>query len=196
MNPPTQIHIPKTGGESITRTFAWKTVRHKTLSEYSNRTDQDQFITILRCPFDRAVSIYRYFEQTAGVDFNTPARTCHRAIREMIVKFCDGPSEFWEKINPVEIHPLIPHFKQQAHWLEGGIIGGNTHLYDFGDFLNEIQRISREHNARIIRTGIHAKKTIRRTAKEELSEKAIRNIAEHYPLDLELMAKMNFPLSV
>ena len=46
------------------------------------------------------------------------------------------------------------------------------------------------------KSGLHTKKTKRKTAQEELSPKAIRRIAEFYAPDIEVMEKAGFPFTV
>ena len=126
---------------------------------------QGDFVTMFRCPFDRAVSIYRYFQQATDVDFTatSPDRRDH---------LC------------------------QNWWIKGGEVGKDIHLYDFGDFENEVSRMAKDFGLNRKKSGLHTKKTKRKTAQEELSPKAIRRIAEFYAPDIKVMEKAGFPFTV
>lgn len=193
-----QIHIPKTGGQSVRVSFGWDTVGHTTYQEV-RKVDKDiQFLAMFRCPFDRAVSIYRYFQQASGVDFTStnPDRRDHLCHQEYIRAWNPGPSEYWEKINPEKIRPLTQHFRNQYWWIKGGQIGKDVHLYDFGDFESEVSRMARDFGLKRKKSGVHTKKTKRKTAQEELSPKAIDRIARFYARDIAVIRQVGFPFSI
>lgn len=151
---------------------------------------------MFRCPFDRAVSIYRYFQQATGVNFKHPNRKDHLCHQEYIRAWDPGPSLYWEKINPENIRPLTQHFRNQHWWINGGEVGKDIHLYDFGDFENEVSRMENDFGLNRKESGVHTKKTKRKTAQEELSPKAIRRIAKFYAPDIKVMEKAGFPFTV
>ena len=192
------IHIPKTGGQSITESFGWESVGHLTYQRYKRLGPKRDFVAMFRCPFDRAVSIYRYFQQAVGIDFTTktPDRRDHLCHQEYIRAWDPDPSLYWEKIDPEKISPLTQHFKDQFCWIEGGVIGKEIHLYDFGDFNNEIDRMAKDFNLKREKSGIHTKKTKRKSAREELSDLAIQKIAKFYRRDIEVMERVGFPFTV
>lgn len=192
----TQIHIPKTGGESVRESFGWPSVGHMTYQAQKSKEVEGDFVAMFRCPFDRAVSIYRYFQQATGVDFTLRKREDHLCHQEYIQAWDPGPSVYWEKINPEKIRPLTQHFRNQYWWIKGGEMGKDVHLYDFGDFENEVSRMAKDFGLCRKMSGIHTKKTKRKTTQEELSPKAIRRIAKFYRLDIEVMEKEGFPFTV
>ena len=194
----TQIHIPKTGGQSVRESFDWGITGHVTYGGLKGKGVEGDFVTMFRCPFDRAVSIYRYFQQATGVDFTTtsPDRRDHLCHQEYIRAWDPGPSLYWERINPEKIRPLTQHFRNQNWWIDGGEVGKDIHLYDFGDFENEVSRMAKDFGFKRKKSGVHTKKTKRKTAREELSPKAIRRIAEFYAPDIKVMEKVGFPFTV
>ena len=194
----TQIHIPKTGGESVREDFGWSSVGHLTYLAQKSKGVNGDFLAMFRCPFDRAVSIYRYFQQATGVDFTatSPDRRDHLCHQEYIRAWDPGPSVYWEKINPEKIRPLTQHFRNQYWWIQGGELGKDIHLYDFGDFENEVSRMAEDFGLCREMSGSHTKKTKRKTTQEELSPEAIRRIAKFYARDIEVMEKAGFPFTV
>ena len=57
------VHIPKTGGQSIEKSFQWKGLRHRPFEYYENKVVnlKEYFkFTFVRNPFDRLVSSYVY----------------------------------------------------------------------------------------------------------------------------------------
>lgn len=190
------LHIPKTGGVSVRRSISphWPegwTPNHETFEKKRKRHPNTLWLGFIRDPLDRAVSTYHFFRQAPDIDFNTPARKGHRLLREMI-RFCDGPSHFWENVNVHEMRAVLVHFHLQARWVRGAEIGKEVFLYDFHQFESELDRMCEEHGFKRRQCKRKWHGTKRGSVDDELSATAQTRILEFYKEDLELRQRLGF----
>jgi len=88
---PVFIHIPKTGGQSIHKAMGIKNGPHRPVRRV-RRTGKKYIFSVVRNPFDRAVSLFHWYSQL----HLTPEkrRTPHNAAMNMLARGC-GVNEFW-----------------------------------------------------------------------------------------------------
>lgn len=182
---PQLIHIPKTGGSTLRHLFRqWSPIGngHETFMDLRDPTSAQEFFAFLREPLDRAVSLYRFMEQSPHKVF---PNKCERLMKEML-RFLSGPSEFWEKVNLEEVQATIVHFMPQTHWLSGATLGIDVRLYDFARFESEVARLCAEFDLPPMPVSQTIYKTRRGTVQEELSAKAQARIQDLYAVDVDL----------
>lgn len=85
------IHIPKTAGHSVFASAKLRTEMHNEFKNMQNRVNDETFVfSIIRNPYDRAVSLYYYLK----------ARIHNRSCRDWNAAMCClaqgvGVNEFW-----------------------------------------------------------------------------------------------------
>lgn len=158
------VHIPKTGGETITK-MLWNTKlslatgKHLTIKEYKKKIDiQDYYIfSIVRNPYDRALSHYRFLKQ-----YYDPPRVV-----------CDFDSWICNQHGANEYL-----FYPQSHYVDDSV-----EIYKFEDWNNSIEQIYNKTGFKKT-AQIHRNKT-KKDISFKISKLAIEKINEIYTEDFE-----------
>jgi len=156
------VHIPKTGGESVTK-MLWNTKlslatgKHLTIKQYRDMTNTEGYyiFSVVRNPYNRALSHYRFLKQ-----FYNPPRVS-----------CDFDS--WI----VNQHGAVDYlFYPQSYYIDDSV-----DIFKFEDWNNTIKKIYANTGFKKV-TEVHKNKTKKNTS-FEFSTLAIEKINQIYEED-------------
>jgi len=151
------IHIPKNAGTSIAKTVGfWVKVpmaghgstnhfpdNHPRALRIEKRNPDFIRFAVCRNPYDRALSLFRYFQDKTRV--NRGKNMGIRLFRSMMCLLSDDPNYFWQNIN---IKPLVDtntiiHFRPQTWFInreDTRILRYENLQADFADLIRDSGR--------------------------------------------------------
>lgn len=166
------IHIPKTAGQSIIKATGVEPNGHKRFVDLVDEVADGEFFTVVRNPYDRAVSTYYYLSQLhGGTPFNSGRNL----------------NEFWD--NVYQHGRLIGEYmKPQMYFVSDE----NNNLSDKITTILRYETLEEDYNYLASTTGFspieHINKSELRSDQhwsEELSDESISRIGELYADDFE-----------
>jgi len=168
------IHIPKTAGQSVIKATGVEPHGHKRFVDLVDEVAGGEFFTVVRNPYDRAVSTYYYLSQLHG---GTPYNS-----GKNLNEFWDGVYEFSRLIGD--------YMKPQMYFVSDE----DSNLSDKITTILRYENLEDDYNKLAAINGFsaieHLNKTdIRpnKTWQEELSDESIRMIGELYAQDFEAL---------
>lgn len=214
MKKPLQIHIPKTGGTSIAKMLPvqrWAR-RHPNLSsdKYKSAIVGNQnthLFTFMRCPLDRAVSIYYFFVWSKKQDRSKPNIAPKSRAMAWVLSCATQAAgmdinEFWrgflrdEGLQVTRISHAIAHFRKQSSWIDSSPLSGRVNYYDFGKFNEEARRLQSDLGCEFIKDIPHRMKSVKRkTWQDELAPDVEQLLREWYAEDFEFMRSKGLEVS-
>ena len=190
---PVPIHIPKNGGASLWRILGYSdAIGHGRLNDLPDLVVEDVHIFgFLRCPLDRAVSMYYFLKQSPDINFKRGKDRRGLLATHYMLEFVTDVNQFWRTVNPGLLGPVVV-MRRQQHWVKG-VYAEHFHGYDFARYDSEIERLCKTigREPRKVTRKVHATK--RKTFKEELDNKSIERIKKIYADDFRLLDKYGVP---
>lgn len=183
------IHVPKTAGQSVHKALGMKNQPHKAM--WRRQIAGDTFVfSIVRNPYDRAVSLFHWFEQLHLQP--KKKRLAHNAAMGALARGCDDVNEFWGRFMRPEVvryqMRYTPMLRTQL-WFLAETRGGQLlhpslgRILRFEDLATEWKELANDHGLR----GLPKVNTSKRGKwEDELDEDSKAVIREVYGCDFEM----------
>lgn len=185
-----QIHIPKTGGTSVSRALKKQGVLnlgHSPLHfKVAQKTikDYDYLFTFLRNPLDRAVSLYSFFVKERGRLIASKISSKTKREIPFTVKFAHlDINDFWREVCKLNLFNA-PLFRPQTYWVQG--FENEINYYSFTNLQSEFDRLCSDIGVETEKLE-HMRKSDRCEWQEELEEDVQKLIKEYYKEDYLLL---------
>jgi len=183
------IHVPKTAGQSVHKALGMNNRPHRAL--FRRSVGEGVFVfSIVRNPYDRAVSLYHWFEQLHLQP--KKKRLPHNAAMNALARSCEDVNEFWCRFMRPEVVRYqvryTPMLKTQL-WYLAETRGGRVldprlgRVLRFESLADEWKELADEFGLRDL-PRVNASK--RKAWEDELNDEAREVVREIYGCDFDL----------